>query len=134
MRAITNDYHDAQILDLGSGYEAGPYLITQTGVAPNDPAPRTHMFVLRPDGRWVNFNAYACQAKPEVIDEIVFPTMKDVRATFTKLTDRPEVLDLPIDKEGLRAWLERHEGGNPLQAAHSWAIQYRARQREKRKQ
>ena len=37
MRTITNDYHDAQILNLGSGSERGPYLVTQTGVAPRDP-------------------------------------------------------------------------------------------------
>jgi hypothetical protein len=31
MRTITNDYRDAQILNLGSGGERGPYLVTQTG-------------------------------------------------------------------------------------------------------
>ena len=75
MRNITNDYRDAQVLNLGSGGERGPYLVTQTGVAPRAELPRTHMFVLRPDGRWVDFNAYACQGKPEAMDEIVFPTM-----------------------------------------------------------
>ena len=35
MRAITNDYRDAQILNLGSAGRPGPYLVTQTGVAPN---------------------------------------------------------------------------------------------------
>jgi hypothetical protein len=34
MLTITNDYRDAQILNLGSGGERGPYLVTQTGVAP----------------------------------------------------------------------------------------------------
>jgi hypothetical protein len=48
MRTITNDYRDAQILDLGSGYEKGPFLVTQMGVARNDPVPKTKMFVLRP--------------------------------------------------------------------------------------
>src|SRR5437588_3812681 len=47
MRTITTDYRDAQILDLGSGYEKGPFLVTQMGVAPNDPVPKTKMFVLR---------------------------------------------------------------------------------------
>src|SRR5438270_14092932 len=84
MRTITNDYHDAQILDLGSGYEKGPFLVTQTGVAPKDPAPKTKMFVLRPDGRWVDFNAYACKGKPDAMDELVFPTMADVMKTFNK--------------------------------------------------
>ena len=52
MRTITNDYHDAQILNLGAGSERGPYLVTQTGVAPRAPLPKTRMFVLRPDGFW----------------------------------------------------------------------------------
>jgi hypothetical protein len=82
MRTITNDYKDAQILNLGSGAERGPYLVTQTGVAPSDPLLKTRMFVLRPDGYWVDFNAYASQGKPEVIDEIVFPSITKIMETF----------------------------------------------------
>ena len=41
MRTITNDYRDAQILNLGSAGQSGPYLVTQTGVAPSDPIPKT---------------------------------------------------------------------------------------------
>lgn len=133
MRTITNDYHDAHILDLGSSYEKGPYLVTQAGVSPKDALPKTQMFVLRPDGCWVNFNAYACKGKPEAMDELVFPSMAEVMGAFGKLIGRPRVLDLPIDKAGLQAWLDRHEGGNPLQAAYAWAVDYRKRQRDKRK-
>ena len=53
--------------------------------------------------------------------------------TFGKLIGRPQVLELPVDKEGLQAWLDRHAGGNPLQAAHAWAVEYRKRQRDKRR-
>jgi hypothetical protein len=133
MRTITNDYHDAQVLNLGSAAEAGPYLVTQTGVSPTAVVPKTFMFVLRPDGQWVNFHAYAAQGKPEAMDEIVFPSMNEVRATFSKLFGRARVFDMPIDKERLQGWLERHEGGDPLKAAHAWAIEYRQRQREQRK-
>jgi hypothetical protein len=129
MRTLTNDYRDAEILDLGSGYETGPFLVTQTGVGPNDPVPRTHMFVLRPDGQWVDFSAYACKGKPEAMDELIFRTVSEV---FGKLVGRPRVLELAIDKEGLKASLDRHEGGNPFQAAHLWAVQYRKRRRGKR--
>jgi hypothetical protein len=133
MRTITNDYRDAQILDLGSGYEKGPFLVTQTGVGPNDPVPKTKMFVLRPDARWVDFNAYACKGKPEAMDELVFRTMGEVMVAFGKLAGRPRVLDLPIDKNGLQAWLDRHAGGNPLHAARSWAVEYRKRQHDRRR-
>src|SRR4029453_19568068 len=131
MRTITNDYRDAQILNLGSGGERGPYMVTQTGVAPGDPMPKTRMFVLRPDGCWVDFNAYACQGKPEAIDELVFPTVAKVMEAFGKLFGRPRVLDLPIDEEGLKAGFERKEHGNPWKAARVWASQYKKRHPEK---
>src|SRR6266511_2787581 len=132
MRTITNDYRDAQILNLGSGSERGPYLVTQTGVAPRDAMPKTRMFVLRPDGFWVDFNAYACQGKPEAMDEIVFSTTTQVMETFGKLLGRPRVLDLPVDEAGLKAWIERRKTNNPLEAAREWVVGYKERHRKKR--
>ena len=127
MRTITNDYREAQVLNLGSGGARGPYLITQTGVAPRADLPRTKMFILRPDAQWVDFNAYACQGKPEVMDELVFATMADVMKLFGRLTGPVRVLELPVDKEGLEAWVKRQEGGNPLESARAWAVGYRTR-------
>ena len=129
MRTITNDYKDAQILNLGSGAERGPYLVTQTGVAPSDPVLETRMFVLRPDGNWVDFNAYASQGKPEVIDEIVFPSVTKILETFGNLFGRPRVLDLPVDEKGLTAWIERHNS-DPLQATRAWVEEYKVRHRK----
>ena len=132
MRTITNDYRDSQILNLGSGDEQGPYLVTQTGVGPNDAMPKTRLFVLRPDGCWVDFNAYACKGKPEAMDEIVFPSTAKVMETFGKLFGRARVLSLPIDEEGLKAWIERQEHGDPLEASRAWAKQYKVRHRKDR--
>jgi len=129
MGTITNDYKDAQILNLGSESERGPYLVTQTGVAPSDPLPKTRMFVLRPDGYWVDFNVYASKGKPEAIDEIVFPSMTKIMETFGKLFGRPRVLDLPIDEAGLKDWIERHSS-DPLEAARAWVEQYKVRHRK----
>jgi hypothetical protein len=133
MRTISNHYRDSHVLNLGSGGERGPYLVTQTGVAPTDPLPKERMFVLRPDGRWVDFNAYACQGNPEAMDEIVFSTINEVMATFGKLLGRPQVLDLRVDEAGLKAWIERQKSGDPLQAARDWAAGYQERHRKKRR-
>src|SRR5215471_8677707 len=133
MHTITNNYRDAHILNLGSGEQSGPYLVTQTGVSPKDVIPKERMFVLRPDGQWVDFNAYASQNKPEAMDEIVFSTTTQIMETFGRLFGRPQVLDLPVDEAGLKAWLERMEEGNPLEAARKWAIGYQARHRKKRR-
>jgi hypothetical protein len=133
VRPITNNYRDAQILNLGSGNERGPYLVIQTGVAPSDPLPKTRMFVLRPDGSWVDFNVYASQGKAEAMDEIVFSTTTQVMQTFGKLFGQPRVLDLQINEEGLKAWIERQEHGDPLEAAREWAAGYQQRRRKKRR-
>jgi len=133
MRTLTNDYRDSKVMNLGSGNERGPYLVTQTGVSPNDPVPRTHFFVLRPDGRWVDFNAYVCQGKPEALDEIVFPNMPKVMEVFARLRGRADVVDLPIDEAGLKAWIERQKGSDPLQAAKAWALQYKERSQQRKK-
>jgi hypothetical protein len=129
VRAITNDYKDTQILNLGSEGERGPYLVTQTGVAPSDALLKTRMFVLRPDGYWVDFNAYACQGKPEAVDEIVFSSMTKIMETFGKLFGQPRVLSLPINEKELKAWIERHSS-DPLQAVRAWVEQYKARHRK----
>jgi hypothetical protein len=131
MRTITNHYRDSHVLNLGSSGERGPYLVTQTGVAPSDAFAKERMFVLRPDGRWVDFNAYACQGRPEAMDDIVFSTTTEVMETFGKLMGRPQVLDLPVDEVGLNAWIERQKSGNPLEAARTWATGYRERHRKK---
>ena len=127
MRNITNDYHDAQVLDLGTSGARGPYLVIQTGVSPRAEIPKTHLFVLRPDGQWVDFNAYACQLKPEAMDEIVFQSMTDVMTLFGRLIGPPRVLDMPIDEAGLKEWLAQHEGKDSLASARAWAAKYRER-------
>jgi hypothetical protein len=91
------------------------------------------MFVLRPDGQWVDFNAYACQGKPEAMDDIVFSTTTQIMETFGKLFGQPRVLALPVDEAGLKAWIERQKGGNPLEAARAWAVGYNERRRKKRR-
>src|SRR3981081_3546847 len=133
MRTITNNHRDAQILNLGSGGERGPYLVTQTGVSPNDPFAKERMFVLRPDGRWVDFNAYVCQDKPEAITQVVFSTTTEVMEAFGKLMGRPRVLDLPVDEAELKAWIERQKSGNPLEAANELAVGQRERPHQKRR-
>lgn len=72
-------------------------------------------------------NAYACQGKPEAMDELVFSAMAEVMTLFGKLTGPPQILDLPIDKAGLEAWIARQKGGNTLETVRVWATQYRSR-------
>jgi len=127
MRYLTNDYRDSQILNLGANDGRGPYLVTQTGVDPRAPVPRTHLFVLRPDGCWADFNAYASRSSSEVMDEIVFGQITEIMATFGKLSSIPQVAELPVNEEGLKAWLERQKDRPPLEGARAWAADSRKR-------
>jgi hypothetical protein len=53
--------------------------------------------------------------------------------TFGKLFGAPRVLDLPVNEEGLKAWIERQEHSDPLEAARAWAVGYQERHRKKRR-
>jgi len=53
--------------------------------------------------------------------------------TFGKLFGQPQVLDLPVDEAGLKGWIERQKGGNPLEAAKAWAVGYKERRRKQKK-
>jgi len=133
LQTISNHFKAVRHLDLGSGSGRGPFLVTQSGVAPNDDKARERMFVLRPDGKWVDFNSYACQDRPDVMDELVFNTTVEVMKTMARLTGKPEVVDLPIDEAGLKAWSSRQTSGDLVQAAQAWAQQYKERQSQQKK-
>ena len=129
MRTITNRYQDARVLNLSKEGERGPFLVTQVGVAPGDELCRERMFILRPDGQWVDFNCYVSKGEPEAMDEIVFPSLGKVIETFGTLTGKARVLSLPVDEAGLKAWIAKQKSGDSVQAAEDWAAQYKRRHR-----
>ena len=67
----------------------------------------------------------------EAMDQLVFSSIPEVMATFGRLTGRPQVHHLPIDEVGLNAWLGRQKDSDPLQRAHAWGVEYKARQLRK---
>ena len=131
MRTITNNYRDARVLNLAAQGERGPFLVTQIGIAPGDELCRERMFILRPDGKWVDFNCYVSKGQPEAMDEIVFASLSKIIEIFGTLTGKPEVLALPVDEAGLKAWVARQKAGDPVRAAEQWAAQYKMRNPQK---
>jgi len=67
--AITNQYQDFRVLNLCQlvhhAEGRGPYLVTQDGCDPNDPAMRECSFVLTKRGTWLHFYLYL--ALPESV-------------------------------------------------------------------
>ncbi len=134
MASITNDYQKARVWDLGVGAEKrGPYLVTQTGYAIGDEEARESLFVLRPDGMWVDINVYLSSGRPEELDDAVFDSLAAVVNLFNGLPPQATVVDIPISEERLRAWLEDHPPGTLLEEARRWFARYGERRRVKQK-
>lgn len=131
MRTITNHYQDLEVwnLDPWSG-QRGPFLVVQTGMAPGDDQLRERLFVLRPDGQWVDIHYYAVTADPELMDQALFTGMPQIMTLLDKLPAKPEVADLNPDEESLRAWLTRTAGSDPVARLRLWLEQYKQRRRD----
>ena len=67
--AITNSYQDFKVLNLCQLVHhvegRGPFMVTQDGCAPDDPAMRNCSFVLTRRGTWLHFYLYL--ALPEMV-------------------------------------------------------------------
>lgn len=130
MRAITNSYVDLDLINLDpGGKQRGPFLVVQTGYAPSDPAQRERQFALRPDGRWVELAYYQASSDPEALEEALFETSAAIMELLSQLPLEPEVVDLPVSEEGLRAYLARTEGTTGLEATRRWVQSYKERHR-----
>ena len=133
MPTISNDYHRVQVWNLSPDDEQrGPYLVTQTGCAPSAEDTPESLFVLRPDGTWVDINAYLSAEQPDQLDEAVFESMATIVHLLERLPPQPTIAQLPVSEERLRLWLEQHPPGTLLETARRWLAQYRERRRPKR--
>ena len=65
------------------------------------------------------------------MDEIVFPPISKILEIFSDSRGKPEVVSLPVDEAGLKAWVARQKAGDPVQAAEQWAAQYKMRHPKK---
>lgn len=73
MPQITNDYNRIQLLKLATEPDAsGPFIVMQRGHAPNDTTFQDGVFLLRQDGKWVDFVALGAANKPDLWDACLF--------------------------------------------------------------
>jgi len=134
MSTISNDYNRVQVWNLSADDEKrGPYLVTQAGYASSADDASESLFVLRPDGTWVDINAYLSSEQPDHLDEAVFDSMAAVVHLLEHLPPQPTIAQLPVSEERLRLWLEEHPPGTLLDTARRWIGQYCERRKQKRK-
>jgi hypothetical protein len=131
MKKITNSYVDLEVINLDpGGKERGPFLVVQTGYVPGDLAQRERHFALRPDGKWVEMAYYQASNNPDALEEVLFDTTAAIMELLGSLPLEPDILDLPVSDEGLRAFLARIQGSNGLEATRRWVLSYKERHRQ----
>lgn len=132
MNTITNNFTDVEMWNLNPGAaERGPFLVVQRGLAPDDPRMRDELFMLRPDGRWVDELGYLVSEKPELLDEAVFDSGQQVMELLGRLGSEPQMADASVDEQALRAWQARVAGTDPLQIFKRWMDGYKERHASK---
>ena len=69
---------------------------------------KTHTFILRPDGQWVDLMPTPVKENQKQWTNLSF-YMGEVKAVFETLGGQPRILELPVHKDGLEKWLDRHD-------------------------
>lgn len=127
LRTITNNYTDTSLLNMDPEAKAhGPFLITQTGIAPGDQQMQDRFWVLRRDGKWVDINFYFATGKLDSLDEALFDTPSEAMTALEKLSGNAEVADLAIDYHALKLAMGGSFEINPgLPRVHAWIARYK---------
>jgi hypothetical protein len=133
MRTLTNNYQEVEVwnLDAWSGGR-GPFLVVQTGAAPGADSLREGVYVLRPDGLWVDTAYYVAAGRPELIDEVVFGSTQQVMELLDSLDPEAKIAPLDVDDSALQSALTQTTGQEPLQRMRAWLEGYRQRHRDRK--
>ncbi|MCX8108926.1 MAG: hypothetical protein N3G20_08985 [Verrucomicrobiae bacterium] len=133
MPRLTNDYNKVEVWDLNPfGSERGPFLVTQVGYPPGSEDSSESLYVLRPDGTWVDINAYLSAEDETLMDEALFESMPAIVQLLEQLPPEPKVANLPVSEERLRQWLRLHPPGTLMETARRWIQEYRNRRKQKK--
>lgn len=91
MPALTNSYHNCELLNLGHGPNGrGPFVIRQEGTPPGSMTFQPDVFLLRKDGAWVlNLAVFALPEKDK--EQFLFTTSAEAMVLLDSLTGDPVV-------------------------------------------
>ena len=91
MAALTNSYHNCELLNLGHGPNGrGPFIIRQEGTPPGSMIFQPDRFLLRKDGAWVlNLAVFALPEKDK--QQFLFTTSAEAMVLLDSLSGEPVV-------------------------------------------
>lgn len=100
MPALSNDYDQCQLLNLGVGPQGrGPFLVRQQGSAPNSMTLEQRRYFLRKDGTWVLSLAVYILSDDDQEAHFLYPSSADAVNLLSSLSGDAVVDDtLPPDK------------------------------------
>lgn len=134
MPQITNDYNRVQLLKLSSeAGTSGPLIVMQQGHAPNDTTFQDGVFLLRKDGKWVDFVALGAASKPELWDACLFEKSSEVLKLLNTGNLNADIHHLEVTPEALASWLSRTANFTAQQRIDNLVNLYKERLREKKR-
>ncbi len=111
MPKISNDYSRAKLYKIDAKSAAsGPLIVMQHGYAPGDETFTESIFLLRRDGKWVDFVPLGAAGKPDLWDACLFDKSSDVLKLLNTSKMEAETYFMEIDPQTLAAWLNRTAG------------------------
>ncbi len=133
MPKITNDYNRVELFKLSTEPGAsGPFIVMQQGHSPDDTTFQDGVFLLRRDGKWVDFVALGASNKPELWDACLFEKSGEVVKLLNTGNLDAEVYPLEVNPEALASWLSRTAGLSAQQRIDNLVNIYKERLRNKK--
>jgi hypothetical protein len=111
-RRLSNHYSDSRLVSLAKLKTAvefpgrdrnGPYVVMQYGYDPDDPAMRTHDFLLGRSGGWLALHWFIRLPVPERRKEFLYSTVGEVLAQMEQMTGKVRVISNKpdnVDEDG----------------------------------
>lgn len=133
MPQITNDYNRVELRKLTSeSGGSGPFIVMQNGYDPADKTFKESVFLLRRDGKWVDFVALGASGNPELWDDCVFEKSADVVKLLNTHKLDADVFSLELNPEALASWLTRTSGLSAQQRIDNLISLHNDRLRDKK--
>ncbi|MBN8248031.1 MAG: hypothetical protein J0L84_11365 [Verrucomicrobia bacterium] len=128
MSTLSNSFTAVEMWNLNpGGGERGPFLVVQAGIAPGDELVRESLWVLRPDGRWVDSMYYGAKGAPELLDEVLFASSQAVMDLLGKLGPKAEIEPTQVSEAELQAWMQRTAGRDAMATVRRFLEGYKQR-------
>lgn len=123
---LTNDYKACRVYDLHpQNRRLGPFIVTQSAIAPEDPFQQEQIYLLRRDGVWVSlFSPWIQEQNHSCL--FCFGTVGEIMQLLQALPPVPKVEQASIPAEKMAQWQEAVErAGGPLAFIEARVQQWR---------